>query len=70
MSLDLSNTSGSLLNSAGQADDDSSDGLFASLPPQMSAYVGFSVQSSAIPSIACDSDVSLTPSAVTERVSR
>lgn len=65
MSLDISNTSGT-----GPLDDDPSDGMFASLPPHMSAYVGFSAQSSSIPSIACDSDLSLTPSALAPAVER
>lgn len=74
MSLDLSNTSGSLLNSIGQTEDDFSEGFYTLLPPihhhASAAYVGFSAQSHAIPSIACDSDISLTPSLVSEIVSR
>ena len=67
MSLDISNTSGT---GAGTLDDDPSDGLFSSLPPHMSAYVGFSAQSFSIPSIACDSDLSLTPSNLSPAVER
>jgi hypothetical protein len=73
VSSSFANHSGSLLDDDAAADDD----LFVSLPPasvqrapiSLPAYIGFSAQSSAIPSIACDSDVSLM-SVSADRVSR